>query len=202
MTFSDRLEEELKEQLFKESNLEIKESVEEYLTANTIIHKSRPDEEWDVPLSEEIQYFDPELSYEITGYHPLTMKQGLDFDPAPFRYLAELYETTGKYTEYPFGCKAYKDFWDDVYDKLNNGYTIGKYRITGDHFYFLNFYRMSVINENAIAGAGRTESFPSFIAKQYEWFHYVEMAEKLHKDVGALKSRGVNILPSYIVMYR
>ena len=50
---------------------------------------------------------------------------------------------------------------------------------------------MDVINENAIAGAGRSEAFPSFLSKQYEWFHYVEMAEKLHKDACALKSRGV-----------
>ena len=50
---------------------------------------------------------------------------------------------------------------------------------------------MEVINEDAIAGAGRSESFPSFLSKQYEWFHYVEMAEKLHKDACALKARGV-----------
>ena len=27
---------------------------------------------WDVPLSQEIQYFDPNLSYEITHYRPIT----------------------------------------------------------------------------------------------------------------------------------
>jgi len=50
---------------------------------------------------------------------------------------------------------------------------------------------MQVADENAMSGAGRDYRFPDFIAKQYEWFHYVEMAEKLHLDVGALKSRGV-----------
>ncbi|MDD7755206.1 MAG: hypothetical protein PUJ51_11995 [Clostridiales bacterium] len=46
--------------------------------------------------------------------------------------------------------------------------TIGKYRITGDHYFFLNYYRMDVINEDAISGAGRLEAFPSFLSKQYE----------------------------------
>ena len=192
MTFSDKWEEELKRQLFEEENSE-KETitVEDVLLSKTTIHKKRPGEEWDVPLSEEIHYFDPELSYELTGYRPITMDQGLDFNPDDFREMAIIYNTTGRYTEYPRGRKLYNDLWDREYDRCENGLTIGKYRITGDHYFFLNYYRMDVINEDAIAGAGRSESFPSFLSKQYEWFHYVEMAEKLHKDACALKARGV-----------
>lgn len=50
---------------------------------------------------------------------------------------------------------------------------------------------MQTVVEGRVAGKGRNESFPSFFAKQYEFFHYVEMAEKLHKDVGILKARGL-----------
>ena len=76
-------------------------------------------------------------------------------------------------------------------DRIKNGLTIGKYRITGDNYYFLNYYRMQTINEDAVSGAGRSENFPSFLAKQYEWFHYLEMAEKTGQDAGALKARGL-----------
>ena len=38
---------------------------------------------------------------------------------------------------------------------------------------------------------GRLESFPSFLAKQYEFFHYVELCEYLGKDVCMLKARGL-----------
>lgn len=194
MTFSDKWEEELKRQLFEEDNSE-KETItaEDVLLSKTTIHKKRPGEEWDVPLSEEIQYFDPELSYELTGYRPITMDQGLDFNPDDFREMAIIYNTTGKYTEYPKGRKLYNDLWDREYDRCENGLTIGKYRITGDHYFFLNYYRMDVINEDAIAGAGRSEAFPGFLSKQYEFFHYVEMAEKLHKDVCILKARGIGL---------
>ena len=170
ISFSERWEEELKESLFN-LNSEEDQEIHTVVQEKYDWHHARPDEEWDVPLSEEIKYFDPELSYEITGYRPITMEKGLDFDPAPFRYLAEIYDRDHKYMDYPTGSKPYRDFWNDVIDKCNNGYSIGKYRITGDHFFFLNFYRMQVINENAIGGEGRLESFPSFIAKQYEWFH-------------------------------
>ena len=76
-------------------------------------------------------------------------------------------------------------------DRCKNGYTVGKYRVTGDHYFFLNFYRMETVIENAVSGKGRREAFPSFLAKQYEFFHYIEICEILHKDVCILKARGL-----------
>ena len=63
-----------------------------------------------MPLNEEIRYFDPELSYEITGYRPINMEQGLDFDPLPFMATGQIFTETGKYTEYPQKTKPYNDF--------------------------------------------------------------------------------------------
>jgi hypothetical protein len=63
-----------------------------------------------VPIDEEIKYFDPELSYEITGYRPITMTDGLDFNPEPFRAAAECYEKNKYYTSYLPGSKPYKEY--------------------------------------------------------------------------------------------
>lgn len=197
--FADNYEESLIKQLFEEKQKKIEEDIEHLMNIeqNTIwVHHRRKDEEWDVPITETIEYFDPELSYELTGYRPITMEQGLDFDPTPFREVASIFDNNGKYTNFPNGSVPNKKFWDREMDRIVNGYTVGKYRITGDHYYFLNYYRMQTIVEDAIAGTGREYAFPTFLAKQYEWFHYVEMSEKLALNVGALKGRGVNILPS------
>lgn len=40
--------------------------------------------EWDVPKEAPIPYFDPELSYELTGYKPINKTKGLDFNPEWF----------------------------------------------------------------------------------------------------------------------
>ena len=119
------------------------------------------------------------------------MDQGLDFDPTLFTGVSKTYRDKGKYTEFPNGSVHNKKFWNREMDRILNGLTIGKYRITGDHYYFLNYYRMQTVLEDAVAGTGREYDFPSFLSKQYEWFHYVEMAEKLALNVGALKARGV-----------
>lgn len=192
--FSEKYEEDLIKQLFEEKESKLKSidtSILQEQEDTIWVHHKRKNAEWDVPIDEEIKYFDSELSYELTGYRPITMEQGLDFDPTPFRDRAAKYEATGKYTEFPQGTKFHVEFWKEEYRRCKEGYTVGKYRITGDHYFFLNYYRMQTILEGAVGGSGRKESFPGFLSKQYEFFHYLEIAERLHKDVCILKARGV-----------
>lgn len=191
-SFSDKFEEELKKQLQEMLGDQKEDTTEQFEYTATDFYKKR-DGLWDVAVTEDVLYFDPELSYELTGYRPINETQGLDFDPTPFNELAQIYDRTRSYTEYPADSKPYNDFWKEQYKRCTEGYTVGKYRITGDHYFFLNFYRMEVISEGARGGAGRNEKFPTFLAKQYEFFHYVEMAERLHKDVAILKARGIGL---------
>lgn len=189
-------EDALKRQLFEESAKQEEASKEsndiDFYEETRQFHHHKRDGEWDVPLDEQIRYFDPELSYELTGFRPITMTEGLDFDPEEFVKTARIYETKGKYTDFPEGTKPYNDFWKEQMRRCVEGYTVGKYRITGDHYFFLNFYRMQTANlDNVKAVTGRNESFPSFLAKQYEFFHYVEMCEYLGMDVCMLKARGL-----------
>lgn len=182
------------EQQLIEELFQITESINNELETNesksTV--KSR-DCLWDYVIEDNVDFFDPECSYELTGYKPITETKGLDFNPEWFTEAAMLYEATGKYTEYPQGTKPYNDYWSEQYTRCKEGYTVNGYRITGDHYFFLNFYRMQTIVEGRVAGKGRDEKFPSFFSKQYEFFHYVEMAEKLHKDVALLKARGLGM---------
>ena len=145
---------------------------------------------WDFVLEDEITFFDPLCSYELTGYKPINDKDGLDFDPTPFREAAILYETTGQYSAYSKDSKPYIDFWNEQKRRCREGYEVNGYRIPGDFYFFLNFYRLPVAKEEN----GRSfveENFPVFTTEHYKWFHYVELCELLQKDVCALKSRGV-----------
>lgn len=115
--FTEKYEDALKRKLFEEDLEKMKkkganedeEESDYYETDRHLAHHKR-DGEWDVPIGEEIKYFDPELSYEITGYRPINMTQGLDFDPTPFQETGRIYDTTGSYTEYPPKTKPYNDF--------------------------------------------------------------------------------------------
>lgn len=61
-----------------EEQVEVKKPAEEKL-------------EWDVRIGDPIEFFDPTLSYELTGYRPITKDRGLDFDPKLFTVAADNY---------------------------------------------------------------------------------------------------------------
>lgn len=190
-TFTEKTEEELRNELLASTIDEENEESPYYYEDKVEVHKKRTEGLWDVILEDEIHYFDPELSYEITGYRPINETEGLDFDPTPFIEVGQVYQRTGRYTAHKKWGKPYVDFWREQIRRCVEGYTVGKYRVTGDHYFFLNFYRMGIINDKKKAGAGSEESFPFFTSKQYEFFHYVELCEYLKKDAVALKARAV-----------
>lgn len=162
------------------------------LIKEPILEESKKEEpfKWDVPIGQEIKYFDPTLSYELTGYRPINNKQGLDFNPKDFIQARETYKQTGHYTEYLFGSKAFSDFWDIQFDRCRNGMESNGYKITGDNYFFLNFYQLPNL-DTAKAGVGRPIDFPEFYVAQYEWFHYLELCKLLRKNAALMKARGL-----------
>lgn len=148
---------------------------------------------WDVKIGDKIECFDPELSYELTGYRPINKTQGLDFNPDWFREDAISKLNTGNYSGTMIGSKPYVDFWKERFRRINEGYESNGYRITGDYYFFLNFYNLKSSEESTIF---QEYSFPSFLVFQYEFFHYTELCELLQKDVAILKSRGIGLSES------
>lgn len=163
-----------------------------------------PFTDWDVPLPEpeangkipreklrkSVQHFDPELSYEITKYRPITMTKGLDFRIEWFREVGTFFDTSGKFNNYMPTARACRDFWKEQLIRCEDGYEYGGYRLTGDNYFFINFYTMLDVEMDK-AGGERPDVRPKFIAKQYEFFHYIEMCEYLGRDVISFKARGV-----------
>lgn len=137
-------------------------------------------------------YFDPELSYETSGYRPITETKGLDFDPAPFTAVGRKKDLTGRFTELPIGSKNHIDWWKKQIEYCNEGFEHNGYYVTNDHYFFLNFYTMlSANNMSEESGKGVADSRPSFWAEHYKYFHYIDLCRKLGYDSCLLKSRGV-----------
>ena len=171
--FTENFEEKLRERLFLDGVEEIKQKEKDKIE-NPDFERSgyTPKVEkrsgaWDYNKEDEIEFFDPLCSYELTGYKPITDKLGLDFDPTPFREVGITYENTGSFCEYPKDSKPYIDFWNEQKRRCVEGYTVNGYRITGDHYFFLNFYRLPVTKEKD----GMTfveEGFPVFTTEHYK----------------------------------
>lgn len=147
--------------------------------------------EWDVPLGQPIEFFDANLSYELTGYKPINSTKGLDFDPTWFTEARDTFKRTGHYCGYRFKSKPYNDYWKEQYRRCRDGYTVNGYTITGDNYFFLNFYTLPVVDKNKKSGAGTTDDFPTFFVSQYTFFHYYEMAKRLHLHCALMKARSI-----------
>lgn len=165
-------------------NTDTQQEVQENQTSTT-----KQDIVWDVPIGSKIEFFDAKLSYEITGYRPINETQGLDFDPRWFTETRDTFERTGKYCQYRNGSKAFSDFWKEQYRRCKYGMTVNGYTITGDHYYFLNFYRLKDLVNVKEGGSGRADIFPNFMEGQYEWFHYLKLARILRLNACMMKAR-------------
>lgn len=164
---------------------------EQVVIEEPVEQESQITSEWDVPIEQPIEFFDASLSYELTGYKPITSTKGLDFDPSWFTQARDTYNRTGLYTSLKFKSKPYNDFWTKEYIKCRDGLTVNGYRITGDHYYFLNYYQLMNLKSVQKAGTGRLYDFPDFYVAQYQWFHYLDLCKRLMKDACLMKARGV-----------
>lgn len=168
----------------KQEEQEFQEALKEELA------KRKQEQPWDIKKGEPITYFDKRLSYELTGYKPITEELGLDFNPEWFTKARDTYLKTGHYTQFRLGTKAYADFWDEEYRRCRDGYTVNGYTLTGPNYYYLNYYQLPNIDVEK-AGSGRLAIFPKFLVFQYEFFHYFELCRILKKDAVLMKARGV-----------
>ena len=166
--------------------LEIKETD----TDEAILGKVRDQSGWDVKKDDPIPYFDANLSYELTGYKPINKYRGLDFNPSWFTEARDTFVRTGHYTRFRRNSRSWRAFWKEQFIRCKYGMTSHGYTITGDHYYFLNFYRLKDLDNVEEAGMGRQEIFPNFLEGQYEWFHYLKLARKLRRNACMMKARG------------
>lgn len=104
-----------------------------------------------------------------------------------FSYLADHFNKTGFYTLHPENTDEYVEFWKDVRNKCLYGFTNSKgIKITGHHFFYLNFCRISGYNYDI---GKKTEIFPMFMDLDYDYFHMIEYCEKNQKSLLAVKGR-------------
>lgn len=173
----------------KELQEDLKEAHEE---VQKIIDEQRANKDyWDVKKDEPIEYFDPTLSYELTGYRPINEKDGLDFDPSWFTETRDTFIKTGRYCTYLPKSKRFNEFWKEQYKRCKYGMTVNGYTITGDNYFFLNFYQLPLVDDSKASGDGLDEGFPTFFASQYTFFHYLQLCRVLHRHAALMKARSI-----------
>lgn len=110
-----------------------------------------------------------------------------------FCEMANFYKKNGCYTAYKEESIPYRQLRRREEDRRKNGFTapcllrkgkIVNIRITGNHYNFLNYTNMEMLDTSSIntksknAKASKTTSFPRFIDAQFWTWHVLEFAER------------------------
>jgi len=87
----------------------------------------------------------------------------------------------GFYNNAPAGTKEWEDYWDMQKDRCLNGYSVGDLAVTGYHYWYLNFYPILRVDDNALKGESdkgvrKTKDFPAFWDGDYNYFWAQEIA--------------------------
>jgi hypothetical protein len=108
--------------------------------------------------------------------------------PAALKFLKD-----GVYTHALPGTKDYYDYWDEEKRRCIYGYTIDDFKITGFHYFYLNYCPIDrAIDEEMPDGtiqSKRERSFPSFYDGDYQYFHEIDRARSQNKHMIVLKAR-------------
>ena len=114
-------------------------------------------------------------------------------DTDEFRATALSYMEYGVYTRALPGTKDYYEYWDEQKQKCLHGHTVGNTRITGNHYFYLNFCPIDRSVEETLPDgtiiARRERTFPAFYDGDFKYFTAIDECRRTNKHMTVLKAR-------------
>lgn len=107
-----------------------------------------------------------------------------------FTYLADFFRANQCYTNIPANTVQYKEFWKDIKEKCIYGMTnsVG-IKITGIHFFYLNFCPIERQSVDSRGRISKTMDFPRFVDLDYDYFWMVDYCRMNGKNLEGVKGR-------------
>lgn len=93
--------------------------------------------------------------------------------------------------DFPKHSYEWLQWWNIQRERCLNGYTADGVRITGPHYFYLNFWKITSTSKTADNSKGKRKGLnrPRFTILDYEFFHEVEKARILGKHMCVTKRR-------------
>ncbi len=121
---------------------------------------------------------------------PIRSDDGTWLNISGFRGPALYFIKNGYYCPHPYNTPAWYDYWAEQRKRCIEGYSIGKDKITGAHYFYLNFCPIKLAEKGKSNIAKKLHTFPHFWDGDYNYFWCREIAKYgLEKD-GERKSDG------------
>lgn len=96
---------------------------------------------------------------------------------------------TGFYINDPEESPYYDEYWNEQTRRCIEGYTVGGVRITGQHYFYLNFCPIMAYDDKAGKIKRKTETFPKFWDLDWVYFTELELARQNGEGMIVAKAR-------------
>lgn len=103
-------------------------------------------------------------------------KDGIWINSNVFREEALHFEKHGYYCPDAVGSIGYQKYWLEQYRRCREGYEVGGAKITGSHYFYLNFTQIRLAKKKGQGRAKKMLLAPSFWDGDYNYFWAVEIA--------------------------
>lgn len=103
---------------------------------------------------------------------------GIWINSQVFREDALHFQKYGYYCPDPWGSPAWYEYWTDRRNRVIYGYESGGAKITGDHYFYLNFCPILLTEDTKAKRSKKIRDFPLFWDGDYNYFWAREIAYK------------------------
>jgi hypothetical protein len=101
---------------------------------------------------------------------------GIWINTEVFREEARKFQKYGTYCLDPWGSPDWYSYWQEQRNRIINGYTSGGVKITGDHYFYLNFCPILKVEDTTAKKSAKITDFPDFWDGDYNYFWAREIA--------------------------
>lgn len=107
-----------------------------------------------------------------------------EFSPEANRFRLNALRGNECYIDEPKDSLAYKEYWDEQEYYCRNGYSVGGVRITGEHYFYLNFCQIKLTSATKTGErvskkkVEKQTTFPAFWDSDWYYFTECEIADR------------------------
>jgi len=101
---------------------------------------------------------------------------GIWINTEVFREEARKFQRYNTYCLDPWGSPDWFSYWQEQRKRIINGYTSGGVKITGDHYFYLNFCPILKVEDMSAKKSAKITDFPDFWDGDYNYFWAREVA--------------------------
>ena len=101
---------------------------------------------------------------------------GIWINTEVFREEARKFQRYGAYCLDPWGSPDWFAYWQEQRNRVINGYSVGGVKVTGDHYFYLNFCPILKVEDTTSKKSSKITDFPDFWDGDYNYFWAREIA--------------------------